>query len=97
MHPMSATARALALTVVAALAAPACADDAVPPAPPAVEPATMEPAVIESAQLDPALIEQGAALELFGLSSAATTALIVLTVAVILTVTSSSDAEGIPP
>ena len=91
MPTMPSSARALALTLAAALASPTLADD------PVSVPVATEPAVIESARLDPAVIEQAAGLELFGMSSAATTALIVVVIAVALTVTSSSDSQGIPP
>lgn len=90
--------RAIALALVAALALPALAEDLppVPPAAPIAAPAAA-PAVIESAQLDVAAVEEGASLELFGLSSAETSALIFLVVAITITVATQGDAEGVPP
>ena len=91
---MKIDARTLAFALGALIALPALADDAV-----MVAPATVpEPAVIESAKLDPAVIEQGAALEIFGLSSAASTALIFIVIAVVVTVaTDDGDPQGVPP
>jgi len=86
--------RAVALALAAALALPAIADDAVvvPPPVPA------DAAVIESAQLDAAVVEQGAALELFGMSASASTALVFVVIAVSLVVlTANGDSQGVPP
>jgi hypothetical protein len=94
MTALPAAARALALALATALALPMLAEDPVV----AVVPPASDAAVIESARLDAAVIEQSAALEVFGLSSAASTALVVVVIAVVLTVaTSSGDSQGIPP
>lgn len=91
---MSFATRASSLALAVALALPALADDALPvPAPLAPE-----PAVIETARLDAAVIEEAAALEVFGLSSAASTALVFVVIAIAVTMaTDSGDPQGIPP
>lgn len=94
MTALPAAARAFALAVAAAVALPMLADESAI----AVVPPATDAAVIESARLDAAVIEQSAALEVFGLSSAASTALVVVVIAVVLTVaTSNGDSQGIPP
>ncbi len=91
---MSFAARVSSLTLAVALALPVLADDVVV----VTAAAVTEPAVIETAKLDAAVIEESAALELFGLSSAASTALVFIVIAVAVTMaTDSGDAQGIPP
>ena len=91
---MSFAARASSLALAVVLALPALTDDAIV----VTAPVAPQAAVIETAKLDAAVIEEAAALELFGLSSAASTALVFIVIAIVVTMaTESGDAQGIPP